>query len=50
MNEIVSIPDIPSKILGVTWDSCMTERNTFIIHNEEEIYTYIYVKFSVYGL
>lgn len=48
-NETVQVPDTPAKITGVLWESCATERNVFIVYNDEEIFTYIYVKFSIYG-
>lgn len=48
-NETVLIPEIPSKITGVVWDSNLADRNVFIIFNEQEIYTYVYIKYSVDG-
>ncbi|KAK5643690.1 hypothetical protein RI129_007535 [Pyrocoelia pectoralis] len=48
-NEIVTIPDLPNKMSGVIWDSNLSDRNVFLIYNELEILTYIYVKLSIYG-
>ncbi|CAH0560259.1 unnamed protein product [Brassicogethes aeneus] len=48
-NKSLEIPDLPSKINGVTWDSNISDRNIFIVYDENEIFTYIYVKFSIDG-
>ncbi|XP_023012404.2 intraflagellar transport protein Oseg6 isoform X1 [Leptinotarsa decemlineata] len=47
--ETVPIPSLPNKVLGITWDSNITDRNIFIVHEEQEISTYIYVKHSIDG-
>lgn len=44
-----SIPGLPNKILGVTWDSNLSDRNVFIVYDDHNIYTYIFVKYSIYG-
>lgn len=40
---------MPNKIAGVTWDSNLQDRNIFIVYDEHDIFTYIYVKCSIYG-
>ncbi|KAK9870346.1 hypothetical protein WA026_006430 [Henosepilachna vigintioctopunctata] len=47
-SKAIPIPDLPSKITGVTWDSNMADRNIFIIFNDSDIFTYVYVKNSIY--
>ncbi|KAK4886815.1 hypothetical protein RN001_003086 [Aquatica leii] len=49
INELVSIPNLPSKITGIIWDSSLTDRNIFVVYNDVEILTYIYNKLSIYG-
>ncbi|KAF5289365.1 hypothetical protein FQR65_LT11876 [Abscondita terminalis] len=49
INESVQIPNLPNKITGGVWDSSLSDRNIFIIYNDVEIVTYIYIKSSVYG-
>lgn len=46
-NNVTFVPDIPKKITGVTWDSNLSDRDMFIVFNENEIFTYVYVKNSV---
>ncbi|XP_017769670.1 PREDICTED: WD repeat-containing protein 19 [Nicrophorus vespilloides] len=49
LNETLPVPELPNKVSGVTWDSNLTDRNVFIVYDENEIDTYLYVKFSVHG-
>lgn len=48
-SEVLTIPSLPNKILGVTWDANLCDRNAFIVYDEHDIFTYIYVKYSIYG-
>nr|XP_022918657.1 WD repeat-containing protein 19 [Onthophagus taurus] len=48
-NEVIMVPDMTHDVKGVLWESCVTERNVFIVFDNQDIYTYIYVKLSVYG-
>ncbi|XP_057660350.1 WD repeat-containing protein 19 [Diorhabda carinulata] len=48
-NEVVSIPNLPSKVVGIVWDSNIAERNIFIVYDENNIYTYHYVSRSTKG-
>lgn len=49
-NDTLTLPDpIPTKISGVCWDSNMADRNIFIVFNEAEIVTYVYVRTSIHG-
>lgn len=50
INECVGIPDLPNKVVGVTWDSNIHDRNIFIVYDKHDIFTYVYVKYSVYGI
>lgn len=47
--DVLIIPDLPTTITGVTWDSNVSDRNVFVMFDEHDIFTYVYVKFSVYG-
>ncbi|KAI4462589.1 osmotic avoidance abnormal protein 1/wd repeat membrane protein [Holotrichia oblita] len=47
--DVLIVPDLPTTITGVTWDSNISDRNIFIMFDEHDIFTYVYVKFSVYG-
>lgn len=49
INQNVVIPDLPNKVVGVTWDSNIHDRNIFIVYDQHDIYTYVYVKYSIYG-
>lgn len=49
IGDVLTIPDLPSTINGVTWESNISDRNVFIVFDEHDIFTYLYVKFSVYG-
>ncbi|RZB40660.1 WD repeat-containing protein 19 [Asbolus verrucosus] len=49
INEVVSIPNLPNKVVGVTWDSNINDRNIFIVYDRHDIFTYVYVKCSIYG-
>lgn len=48
-NEVISIPDLPNKVSKVIWNSVLADRNVFIVFDEQDIYTYIYIKQSIYG-
>lgn len=48
-NEVFTIPGLPNKIVGVTWDNNLSDRDVFIVYDEHDIFTYIYVKYSIYG-
>lgn len=43
VSEVLPIPNLPNKILGVIWDNNISDRNIFIVYDEHEIYTYVYV-------
>ncbi|KAG5897933.1 hypothetical protein JTB14_014047 [Gonioctena quinquepunctata] len=47
--ETISIPSLPNKVLGVVWDSNVADRNVFIVYEEHDISTYIYIKHSTEG-
>ncbi|KAL3267293.1 hypothetical protein HHI36_011424 [Cryptolaemus montrouzieri] len=47
-DKSIIIPDLPNKITGVTWDSNMADRDVFIVFNENEVFTYVYVQYSIY--
>lgn len=49
LNETVPIPELPNKVEGVTWDSNIMDRNTFIVFDNHEIFTYIYINHSTEG-
>ncbi|XP_048517184.1 WD repeat-containing protein 19 [Dendroctonus ponderosae] len=48
-NELIPIPNIPSKVNGVTWDSNICDRNIFIIYDDNDIHTYLYIKLHIDG-
>lgn len=48
-NEVFLVPGLPNKVVGVTWDTNLSDRNVFIVFDEHDIFTYIYVKYSIYG-
>lgn len=48
-NNVISIPDLPNKVSQVIWDSNLADRNVFIVVDEQDIFTYIYIKQSIYG-
>ncbi|KAJ8943661.1 hypothetical protein NQ318_005663 [Aromia moschata] len=48
-NEVIPITNLPNKVLGITWDSNITDRNVFITYDEHEIVTYIYTRISIEG-
>ncbi|XP_018332353.1 WD repeat-containing protein 19 isoform X2 [Agrilus planipennis] len=47
--NFMSIPDWPSKTLGVVWDSSLLDKNVFIIFDENSIFPYIFQRFSING-
>ncbi|XP_063927605.1 WD repeat-containing protein 19 [Zophobas morio] len=49
INEVVAIPNLPNKVSGATWDSNINDRNIFLVHDQHDIFTYVYVKYSVHG-
>ncbi|EFA01913.1 WD repeat-containing protein 19 isoform X3 [Tribolium castaneum] len=49
INEVVLIPNLPNKVLGVTWDSNINDRNIFIVYDQHDIFTYVYVRYSING-
>ncbi|KAL1509542.1 hypothetical protein ABEB36_004257 [Hypothenemus hampei] len=48
-NDMISIPKIPNKVTGVAWDSHISDRNVFIVYDENDIHTYLYVKLHIDG-
>ncbi|XP_066257249.1 WD repeat-containing protein 19 isoform X1 [Euwallacea similis] len=48
-NELISIPNMPPKVNGVTWDSHISDRNIFIIYDDNDIHTYLYIKLHIDG-
>ncbi|CAG9766952.1 unnamed protein product [Ceutorhynchus assimilis] len=49
INQLIPIPNVPNKILGVTWDSNILDRNVFIVYDDSNIHTYLYVKLHLDG-
>jgi hypothetical protein len=49
ISEAVPVPNLPNKVLGVTWDSNINDRNIFIVFDQHDIFTYVYVKYSIDG-
>lgn len=47
-NTAISIPNLPVKMTGIIWDSNPSDRDIFVVYNETEIHTYLFVKFSIY--
>lgn len=47
--ELVGVPDPPMQISGLVWDSNLADRNIFLIYNDQDIFTYIYIKFNIHG-
>lgn len=43
------IGGLPNKINGVVWDNSFRDRNVFIVFDEHDVITYIYIKHSIYG-
>lgn len=48
-NDLILIPNLPAKISGVLWDNNLADRNVFIIYDDQEIFTHIYNRQSIYG-
>ncbi|XP_050295176.1 WD repeat-containing protein 19 [Anthonomus grandis grandis] len=48
-NELISIPNIPNKVKGVTWDSNISDRNVFIIYDDNDIHTFLYIRHHMGG-
>lgn len=46
---MLTIPNLPNKVNGVTWDSYVHNRNVFIVYDDQEIITYIYIPYSING-
>lgn len=40
---------LPNKVLGVTWESNISDRNIFIAYDKTDIFTFIYVRLSTGG-
>lgn len=45
----MQIPDVPNKINGVIWDSNISDRNVFIVFDDNDIHTYLYMKLHIDG-
>ncbi|KAK7874235.1 hypothetical protein R5R35_006274 [Gryllus longicercus] len=48
-DELLKIPDFPSKAVGALWDVQPADRNVFIVFDDTQITTYISIKESVKG-
>ncbi|XP_030765268.1 WD repeat-containing protein 19 [Sitophilus oryzae] len=49
INELTPIQNIPNKVSGCTWDCNVSDRNIFIIYDDHEIHTYIYMRLYIEG-
>ncbi|XP_067012869.2 WD repeat-containing protein 19 [Anabrus simplex] len=48
-DQLLKIPDFSTKCAGALWDTQIMDRNVFVVFDDSQIFTYIYVKDSVEG-
>lgn len=48
-STVVKIPDFPTTVNGVVWETFEPEKFIFIAYDGENIYIYVYSKYSVNG-
>ncbi|KAF7280794.1 hypothetical protein GWI33_005520 [Rhynchophorus ferrugineus] len=48
-SELIMIPNMPNKLNGVTWDSNISDRNIFVVYDDHEIHTYLYIRLFIEG-
>ena len=39
-DELFKLPDLPSRVTGVIWDSCQSDNHVLVVFNEEVVVTY----------
>lgn len=48
-STLIKIPSFPSSVSGIIWESYEAEKWIFVAYNGDNIYTYVYSKFTVEG-
>lgn len=48
--ELVTVSEFPSQVVGVLWDTYHPDRNVFVVFDNTQIYTYMHIRNSIRGM